>query len=391
MKNRLSKIAIIVGAITMSVYNVTSVSAQEMDLPIIARPTLLEEGTKRTLTKNEINELLPWAKTSKTSLLDLLEDVKDMSIKDKINHLSAGINTVVSTSNPTSELFMRYILNRALVLQETLKKETSESMVGIADTKLRILMSSIQMAIKYYDIDVKMLNDNGKMTFAAFGANYFEFLVDLNKSIFDASAHLEFHKIILEWLSWDLYRDVENKAYTAQIIKIHTFLTAMPSDKLSDSQSLVYSRKMRDLEEKLNMGVLTQKIKDKSPARELNISERVYIKSRVTGLLREATVYANVSKDVPGNDSDNNTHYCLKFTNPSASERFMAYENFVKRSDIILASGCGDKFCAGEVVIEKKSRDSFSILGVDVNGDYAIRSSKTEMIGMMDGELAKAK
>jgi hypothetical protein len=389
MKMKLSNIAIMTATFCM----MTFASADEVILPVISKPALLEEGTQRTLTQAQINELLPWAKTSKLDLVDLLEDIKDMSMKDKIDHLTKGINGVVADSRPTSELFMRYILNRALVLQETLKKETDENAVGINDAKLRILLSSVKMALKYHDVDTKMLNNNSSMTFASFGANYFFFLQDLNKSIFDASAQFEFNKITLEWLSWDLYRDLENKSYASQIVKIHKFLKDLPSEKGRDTQALIHVRKMRDLQEKLNISALIKQITDKSPARELKVGERILVKNSATGFLRDAIVYANVSADVPNHDPENNnSHYCVKFTNPNEGESFMAYENFVKRSEILLASGCGDKFCVGQEVVELKSRDRFTVAGVTVNGDYAIRApGKREMLGMQDRELGKVR
>ena len=116
MKTKLSNIAIAIAALTFSI----CISADEIALPKITKPSQLQEGVQRTLTDSQISDLLPWVKNSKLSLLELLEDVREMSINDKINHLTNGITAVVSESTPTSELLMRYVLNRALVLQETL-------------------------------------------------------------------------------------------------------------------------------------------------------------------------------------------------------------------------------------------------------------------------------
>lgn len=390
MKTKLLNFAVIFSTIVMSVC--AHASTDEIILPVISKPALLDEGTQRTLTQSQINDLLPWTKNSRLALIDLLEGLNDISsIKDRIEHLDNGIKSVVSESSSSSELFMRYVLNRALVLQETLKKETDESTIGIADVKFRVLLTSVKMAIKYYDIDAKTLSNQSNMDFASFGAVYSSFLIDLNKSVFDASAQYSIHKIILEWLSWDLYRDLENKSYASQIVHISTLLKSLPTGKISDSQSLVYIRKMRNLEEKLEISLMVQKIEEKSPSRELKVGERVLTMNRVTGNLRDATIYANVSDSVVGNDSNTNSHYCVKFTKPSAEERFTAYDNFVKRSDLFLASGCGAKFCVGETVIESKSRDKFTVVGIDLNGDYAIKGSGREMTGMMDRELLKIK
>jgi hypothetical protein len=392
MKTKLLNFAVIISTVVMSVCT-HAIASDEIILPVISKPAQLDEGTQRTLTQSQINELLPWTKNSRIALIDLLEELNDISsIKDRIEHLDNGIKSVVSESSSSSELFMRYVLNRALVLQETLKKETNENTIGIADVKFRVLLTSVKMAIKYYDIDAKTLSNQSNMNFASFGAVYSSFLIDLNKSVFDASAQYTIHKIILEWLSWDLYRDLENKSYASQIVQISTFMKTLPASKITDTQSLVYIRKMRNLEEKLEITSMVQKIEEKSPGRELKVGERVLTTNRVTGNLRDATVYADVSDSVAGTDGNNtNTHYCVKFTKPSAEERFSAYDNFVKRSDLFIASGCGAKFCVGETVIESKSRDKFTVIGIDLNGDYAIKADGREMVGMTDRELIKIK
>lgn len=149
---------------------------------------------------------------------------------------------------------------------------------------------------------------------------------------------------------------------------------------------------MRDLQEKLSIADIIRKIEDKSSGRELKNGERVLVMGRSTGFLRSAIIYANVSDSVPGaTKEDNNSHYCVKFTNPNEGERFMAYDNYVKRSDILMAFGCGERFCVGEKITERKSGDVFTIIGIDANGDYAIRSGEREMMGLMDKDLQKTK
>jgi hypothetical protein len=150
---------------------------------------------------------------------------------------------------------------------------------------------------------------------------------------------------------------------------------------------------MKNFEEKLNISEILKKITDNSPARELNINERVLIKNHTSHLLREAVVYANVSDNVPtdeSSESNTNSHYCVKLTHPSESERLMAYENYVKRSDLLITTGCGDKFCVGQEIIESKTHDLFTIIGIDINGDYAISSSANRiMLGLQDKDLIK--
>lgn len=223
-------------------------NANEMTLPIIKKPAILEEGTQTNLSAAQIAELLPWAKDSKIFLSDLLDNIQGLSTADKIDRLADGIATVVGESAPkNSELMMRYALNRGLVLNELLTKEMNADAVGTQDAKLRVLKSSIQIALKYYETDMAILAKKSVAPFVIFGLDYFEFLSELNKSIFDASAQYAVQRTALEWLQWDLYRDLNNASYAPQIVKINNGLKTFPSKKLTDAQSIAMIRQMKAL------------------------------------------------------------------------------------------------------------------------------------------------
>ena len=73
------------------------------------------------------------------------------------------------SSPKNSELFMRYILNRSLVLQNIIINQSDMSEVGSNDTALRVLISSVNLAIKYYDIDMDVLVKKTSAPYVVFG------------------------------------------------------------------------------------------------------------------------------------------------------------------------------------------------------------------------------
>lgn len=222
--------------------------AEDLDLPVINKPDFLNEGVQRVLTEAQITELLPWAKDSKLFLHDLTLNIQGLPISDKIEHLIDGIKQVVGESAPkNSELLMRYVLNRGLVLNEIISHEIDINNVGYSDVKLRVLMSSVNMAIKYYDIDVAELDKLEVRPFAIFASDYFEFLSDLNKSVFDASAQYKIERITMEWLQWDLYRDLNNVKYAPLIVKINNSMKFFPNTKITDRQSIILIRQMKSV------------------------------------------------------------------------------------------------------------------------------------------------
>lgn len=231
--------------------------AEEVYLPTITKPASLQEGTQTQLTDSQIAELLPWAKDSKMFLVDLIDSVSGLTMEDKIERLEYGIKQVVSESAPKhSELLMRYVLNRALVLKETLSNEMDASVVGTVDTKYRVLISSIKMAIEYYETDMNTLSKKSAPDFYTFGADYFDFLSELNKSIFDASAQYSIQRTSLEWLQWDLYRDLNNARHAPIIVKINNSLKMLPAGKQSDFQ---YIKNIQQLKKISNQISFTKK------------------------------------------------------------------------------------------------------------------------------------
>lgn len=249
MKNTLTTI-LLMGTLSFS----SILRADEVVLPVVSKPSILQEGTQRDLTPDQIAELLPWAKNSKVFLEDLRSSMQGLSSADKVDRLELGIKSVVSESAPkNTELLMRYVLNRALVVNDILKAQIASDVVGANDTKIRVFLASINMAIRYYNLDMDTLNKKSATPFARFGMDYFSFLTELNKSIFDASAGYNIQRTALEWLQWDLYRDLKNTSYAPQIVKINNSLKIFPVKEITDAQALTYVRQMKLVASQLNL------------------------------------------------------------------------------------------------------------------------------------------
>lgn len=232
-----------------------AVYAEEVTIPVIQKPSVLQEGTQRELTEAQVAELLPWAKNSRIFLKDLKNSLQGLSSADKLERLETGIATVVTESAPkNSELFMRYILNRSLVVNNILKAEMAGDEVGSIDTKLRVLSLSIDMAVKYYDKDMEVISKKMSAPFIEFGIEYFNFLTEVNKSVFDASASYNIQRTAMEWLQWDLYRDLNNQQMASQIVKINNSLKIYPAKKLTDAQYISFIKQMKLLAQSLELG-----------------------------------------------------------------------------------------------------------------------------------------
>lgn len=259
------------------------IQAEDIALPVISKPVLLNEGIQRELTQEQIAELLPWAKDSKQYLIDLLDNVQGLSMTDKIEKMTDGFKEVVGESSPkNSELLMRYILNRSLVVNQVLSAEMESNAVGTDDAKLRVLHSSALLAIKYYENDINVLTKKSVSPFAVFGLEYFQFLTEINKSVFDASAQYATQRLAMEWLQWDLYRDLSNARYASQIVKLNNSLKTFPDKKITDGQAISAIRQMKKLSSQLNVKDVLDKLED-----ERNVNNAKYAEEKAR-LKREA-------------------------------------------------------------------------------------------------------
>lgn len=235
---------------------ITSLSGEEIIIPVVTKPTELLEGTETKLSESQIQELLPWAHDAKFFLKDLMENIQTLNSKDKHERLIEGIKYVVKESSPkNNELFMRYILNRSLVVDDILTREMTADAVGTIDIKIQILKKSIEMAMKYFDLDIKRFDQKTLPDFATFGNDYFKFLNQINKSIFDASAQYTIYRMALDWVKWDLNRDLNNKGYAPAIVKIHHALKLYKEKPGNDADSIAQIRQLKRLIQQISQSL----------------------------------------------------------------------------------------------------------------------------------------
>ena len=202
------------------------------------------EGVERILSPDQIKEILPWAENSQIYLEELLDEVQGLSKSEKESQLLFGIKSTILSSKPkNTELLMRYVLSRGIRLHEMLLKETNKKVAGSQDTRIRILEQSAYKALHYYESDLHLLQGKGgiseTISFAYFGKEYAQFILEIAKSVFDASAEYGMIKLSLEFLQWDLYRDLERKVYAPQIRKIYTTLNSLSADGGFSDQKLI--------------------------------------------------------------------------------------------------------------------------------------------------------
>lgn len=329
----------------------STIKADNVMLPVISKPAVLSEGTQRVLTDTQVAELLPWSKDTIQFLKDLLESSQVFPASQRVEHLVQGIKTVVAESaSIKSELFMRYVLNRGLIINEILNNEIEDDNVGLTDVKLKVLISSIQMAFKYSESDFA----KNKIEFSTFGLEYYWFLTDMNKSVFDASAQYAIQKTSFEWFQWDLYRNLNNSSYAPEIVKINNLLKSLPTKNVSDSLSLLYIRQMKTVAKQLGINTKKFLTRAKFQTSKATVRNTISVGDNVGDGAAPGWILTVVSIDASGN-------YVVD--SPSLAR------HVVPSNRIIFQEGCGERFCVGDtaflngVIVEIK--------GIYLDGTYS--------------------
>jgi hypothetical protein len=357
----------------MSILSV--VHGEDILLPIISKPAVLNEGTQVALTDAQIAELLPWVNKSKIKLNELLVRAEEFSSEERINFLLEGIQlTVNESSSSYSELLMKFTLNRAVVVNQILNDEIDPGSVGLADVRLRVLTTSIKMAIEYVDSDIATLSGKEKVNYGMFGKYYFNFLNELNKSIYDTSAQYDIQRSALEWLQWDLYRDLNNAKYGPAIIKINKSLKEFPESGVSDQEAISKIRLMKKIAINLELtdSLLVNKMispRINKANRELEINEKVFydIGNKVVTVVKK-----NNSEDYNVIDSN--------------GKKIKGAE----RALISVLSGCGKVYCVNDQLIythyKTNEKLEATIYGIVYNGGYLVRLKKNNELAITVSE-----
>lgn len=194
------------------------------DVPIVVAPHYTQENYSLVLTQGEIDSLKKWSADVNNDLKNTLLNASELNADDKLVYLKNEIKSIANLHREHTNIFVRYSLSRSLKLVEIIEKEDQSSENSILDVKIRLLTQSLKIAREYTEFDFTKFKNAGFTTYSRFGLDYFALVTELAKSIFDASAQYEMYKISLEYLQWDLYRELDNTQYATTIVKINDFL-----------------------------------------------------------------------------------------------------------------------------------------------------------------------
>ena len=241
-----------------------SFSTFAVDLPVVAPPEEFQsgefaEGTMTEMSPQDVQRFLPWAENAQKTLADALKESKRLPLAEKVAFLENEIQTVVRGSgNKSYQMFMRYSLTRGLLLTKILKEESDIRDIGILENHLSILVSSIDLARKFYESDFSSQNNQSEEKFKA--PAHVDFAREMGRtylyhalSIFDISAQYRVYYKVLEMVNWDLAQDprASDPKNAEIIVDIYKTLQRLPKKPHAEADLLPHIKTMNFLIEKL--------------------------------------------------------------------------------------------------------------------------------------------
>lgn len=233
--------------------------ALSAELNIEVKPPFveLEERMQMSLTDEFVDALRPFARNLGRRLDGILTHASELPSLEAEEFLVNSVKRMVYEGDiKYDEMLSREILERAILIHKVLLDETDSNDFGIVDMRIRLVTRAIELARdKYAGLDLAFFDKKEDVAYADFGKEYMQYLLELNKSVFDATAQYKLQKLALQFYQYDLSRDINYESYATDIVEIHDSLPSFPVESTSDQSALRYIRGLRSLVATLGMSL----------------------------------------------------------------------------------------------------------------------------------------
>ncbi len=244
-----------VASLTLGLFFVGSAIAAPKDLPNVQAPRELTEvgseyaeGTITRLSAEDISVFIPFAQNAKSVLTKALADAATMPVRQQVTHLSNTMRAVVRNSGQRQyQTFMRFALNRTLLLVEELRKEADFSVPGTLENALDLQVRGISVALRFFESDLayqrreRSGGDSVNIKHAAFGAAFAASSLRSIQNVYDASAQYRLLYKTLEMFNWDVTRDRHAVEVADTIVDIYNTLSSLQETPAADDQENILS------------------------------------------------------------------------------------------------------------------------------------------------------
>jgi hypothetical protein len=204
------------------------------------------EGTITRLSDQDVSQFLPWAQNAQSVLTKAIRDAETMTVQNQVRHLTAIMKSVVRHSAQKNyQMFMRFSLNRTLLLVQELMAQADWSVAGTVENVLDLQVRGIQLALEFYESDLAYQRRAARgqntvtLEHARFGAAFGKTMLASIQNVTDASAQYRLLYKTLEMINWDFSRDAQAIEIADTIVEIYNTLNTLEERPGNDDYQTV--------------------------------------------------------------------------------------------------------------------------------------------------------
>src|SRR3989344_3067352 len=259
------------------------------------------EGTKIELSAAEVADLKVWVDNARTSLQYLTDQVRYFSLEEKRSAIKREFERIVGQSaRKENELYVRYVLNRALDIDE---KILFNSQVNPNPTSLELemtvalFMKSIQMVLTLYTDDKAYLEAVGQGAapkqekhMAVFGLEYAELFINDAKTLLNPTLEYLVTRTALGYLANDLNssRNLDRALFANEVVRLQQLLSVFGPYPPFEDQKIIQS--IRRFKFEYRERVRTKLLENLSSLKlNFNIKNPNMVNSKNGGFLKRST------------------------------------------------------------------------------------------------------
>ncbi|MFO0004967.1 MAG: hypothetical protein ACK559_27940, partial [bacterium] len=191
----------------------------------------------------EVAEFLPWAQNAQNQLNRAMKQAQSIPLRERLPHIERAVRSVVSRSEGRQyQMFMRYALNRGLLLVDELEKNSDMDEIGAQESALDLLQRSIQIGLSFYESDLNFqrraqAGDTATvLENARFATAFMQGMYPGVVNVLDATAQYRLLYKLVEMVNWDLSRDADAAKYAETIVEAHEMTVDLPEQALNNDK-----------------------------------------------------------------------------------------------------------------------------------------------------------
>jgi virulence-associated protein VapD len=218
-------------------------------LPQIGAPAELSsgeyaEGTVTRMTAEDVAQFLPWAQNARNQLTRSLNQARNLPLRERPAHIERAVRAVVERSGGRQyQMFLRFALNRGMLLVDELERNVNMNEIGSQESALDLLQKAIEVGLEFYESDLAFQEraQSGEtaivLPYAQFGVAFMQKMYPGVVNVLDAGAQYRLLFKLIEMTNWDLSRDAQAARYAETIVETYEMTVDLPEQPSQDDRA----------------------------------------------------------------------------------------------------------------------------------------------------------